>query len=623
MQKVSFKKGVITVTAAKYIILALFILALIGLGIFYAVVQKSVTTGCLGDTCASGDLSLDVFSRNKPTYSTSTNTQTVTLESIVQKSPFGVFSAFTAEAFAPFIEKNNMTISTYMDWADNHMRNLGAYWTRSNMQLLWDDIEPTIGAGYNWDNEMISDTIVKRIYESNGNLNWLGVFHDGGGNQTGVSPKGRKPLRNPLNYEKEFSAFVKAAVERYDGDGYADASSKVKVKYWQVANEVMTWEKSGKNVTDYVNMVRMVSKAVKSADPEAKIVLLAPTDARKTDEFLVKVINDLASEKMFDVIDVHQWGQASTWKMAAVSEYRALLDSKGLKNVEIWSAENGTWNGKPRMAPVVQTESDQASSLVKRYVYNLANGLDKLMWTNLVEWENYNDDTSSVYNSMGLVADGVGAGEDTTMNNIPRLSYYTYKLMTTKLEGTDWDKIEKISESDNIYAYSYPKTNGKNVWVLWWEDQYSTASEYTISFVAENMKEVVITRALPRFISGKNVTDFNSAFEYMKVPVIDGKISFKLIPGEGPIYIEDSAKANIVGVKVSAISAAADYNRADQLLTMLQANNTQTPVQNTKPGTINTTKLPAGGATTNPKCGDGVCDAMEMKNKALCPGDCR
>lgn len=617
MQKACSQKGAISITAAKYIILCLFIVILLGLGVFYIIIQKPTPAKCTGDNCFNTNSNTDIFSRNKPTYGSSTNSYTpsggngLSVDSIT-KSPFGIFTVFSANTFELFMKKNSLTNESYLEWADNHMKNIGAHWTRSNMQLRWDIIQPTIGGEYIWNNETLTDQIIKSIYSSQGNINWLGVFHEGNAS------------RNPLNYESEYSAFVKAAVERYDGDGSDDASSEVKVKYWQVGNEVMTWDKTGRSVFDYENLVRLISKAVKSADSEAKIVLLAPTDGRKTDSFLVQVINDLASEKVFDVIDIHQWGQASNWKMTAVPEYRTLLDSKGLKNVEIWSGENGTWNGKPRGAQVLQTESDQASSLIKRYVYNLANGLDKLMWNNMVEWENFNNDTSSIYNSMGLIADGVGGGEDTTMNNMPRLSYYTYKLMTSKLEGTNWDKIEKIGESDNLYAYLYPKTNGKNVWVMWWEDQNSIASSYPVSFAVSNMSEVIITRAIPRYISGKYVTDFSSAFEYTRVKVVNGKVDIKLIPGEGPVYIEDASKANIIGKEVVSLGFSTDYNRVDQLSTMIPQSAVQQQTQGgvQKPAGTNT-KPGVGVVNTNPKCGDGVCDAIETKNKAICPQDCR
>jgi hypothetical protein len=510
-----------------------------------------------------------------------------------ENSPFGVFTAFSYFEFTYFNQKMGFDVSAYMNWADEHMKDLGAHWTRSNLQLMWDKIEPVIGKGYNWNNEMGTDEIIKKIYASSGDINWLGVFHEQSGSKQGALPNGqagRPLLRNPLDYPNEYKAFVKAVVERYDGDGIDDVSPNVKVKYWQAGNEVMGWTGSGRNAPDYVDYVKLVSGAVKEADPEAKIVLIAPADGEVT-SFMKEVIQDLAKEKAFDVIDIHSWDKASNWKMNTVKEYRSLLDSLGLNYVQIWSCENGTWVGQPKGSPTIQTESDQALFLVKKYVYNLANGLDKLMWNNLMEWNNFNGSKDSMFNSMGLIGDGVGQGEDAATFNVPRLSYYSYKLMTQKLEGSNWKGIEKLIEDEDTYLYKFTNKNtGKEVFVAWHEGDGTT----DLSFEFKGTSALV-TEAIPKYDSGKSVTDYNSAFNKGGATVVNGKAMLKL--GSVPVYIEESNEnlstyqPTIIPKTQGSINQSLQDNQLNQ--------------------------------TVKGRCGDGVCGPIEKANPALCPQDCK
>lgn len=86
-----------------------------------------------------------------------------------------------------------------------------------------------------------------------------------------------------------------------------------------------------------------------------------------------------------DAVDVHHWGTTRGWKMTSIPEVCSLPDSLGRTDAEIFfCCEHGTWAGNPAGQPM-QTEEEQARSLVKRFVFNLTNGLDKLFWNNLME----------------------------------------------------------------------------------------------------------------------------------------------------------------------------------------------------------------------------------------------
>ncbi len=363
-----------------------------------------------------------------------------------EESRFGLFATHAPE-FGYFEQQMGFNHSQYWEWADGHVQNLDAHWTRSNLQLVWDICQPTIGGAYNWNNEMWTDSVIINIYEPGNELNWLGVFHEGG-----------PDLRNPLEYPLEYHQFVMDAVERFDGDSVAAVNPYVQVKWWQIGNEVMGWISQNHSAQDYVRWLRICEDAIHGADPEARIVLIAPTQATLADTFLFEVIRSAAGMDLFDAIDVHSWGPANTWEMEAVPVYRRLLDRFGYDQAQIWSCENGTWAygpaGSPYQPPVVQ-----ARFLAKRFAANLAQGLDKLFWNNLMEWNNFGGDPNCLFNSMGLIGDGAGCGEPPSMFNVLRPAYATYQILADFLDQpTEMIGLDSSNTIPNqLYSYLYHK----------------------------------------------------------------------------------------------------------------------------------------------------------------------
>ena len=387
--------------------------------------------------------------------------QPATSASLTSASRFGVFGAFTAFELRPFCQAAGFSEDDYMAWASTHMKELGAHWTRSNLQFVWDEIEPTVGGARDW-NAMEADDIIRAVYAPGNEVHFLAVFLTG------------RNLRNPLDRPDEYKAFVRAAVERYDGDGVDDLAAGVRVTHWQVGNEVFEWERTGRGAQEYAAWVRLVREGALAADPDARIVLMAPADdsaGRQVSAFLRDTIVELAPERAFDVIDVHHWGRAGDWQMPAVAEYRRLLDSLGLEHVQIWSAENGTWQGQPTQDPVLQTEDEQARSLVKRYVYNLNHGLDKLFWNNLVEWDRFMGHAGSIYNSMGLITDGRGPGEDPSRFNTERVAYWTYRTLAAHIDAGLARPLGALTGLPaHCHGYSYERlADGRRFSVLWSE----------------------------------------------------------------------------------------------------------------------------------------------------------
>lgn len=379
-------------------------------------------------------------------------------------SPFGIFGAYALE-YASFQERMDFDAAGYWDWVDGHFQELGARWTRSNLQLIWDSIEPQIGRSYRWQNKFRTDDVITRISQSPADVHWVGVFHEGG-----QSPDTQKsPLRDPLDYPDEYARFVKAVVERYDGDGIDDLAG-ITVKYWQIGNEYPGWERQGRTLEQYMDWVKLASSAIKEADPDARVVLIAETQGFTLKPWLEQAIEELAPSGDIDVVDIHHWGKAVDWKMPVVPQVCSLLDELGRPDMEIFSCEHGTWAGDPIGQPA-QSEEEQARSLVKRYVYNLNNGLDKLFWNNLMEWDAFGGQEGSIFNSMGLISDGLNSGDTPDRFNTPRIAYWSYYLLAHHL-GNDITGGERLDTGDNdVYLYRFPAGDNGGIRFVGWSEK--------------------------------------------------------------------------------------------------------------------------------------------------------
>lgn len=431
-----------------------------------------------------------------------------------QISPFGIMAAFAPSTLT------TISATDKVAWAGEKFRDLGAKWSRNVGELtIWGIIEPEFGKGYDWSG---SDEVLKKAYEIGGvSFNMVVVIVPQRG-------KGENP-DIPSDKENYYSKFVEALVERYDGDGINDYSPIIKVKYWQMTNEPFPrqWESAGGTIDGYVRFAELTHNAIKKSDPNAKIIL-GTFQLEKTEEInkLKQVIPKMKNKNLFDYVDTHYWNSGNNYKIP-VGEARSVLDSNGYSNAKMVALESGTWAEMRGRG----TEKDQANYLIKEYAYNIAHDFLLINWNNLVEWESFGRDTRNIYNYMGLIADG--ENNDTIPAGTPRLSYYTYKKMVEILEGSDWNNIQTIQESDGIYIYKFLK-NGKPIWVAW--NDNSGSQSITISGISST--QVKITEVIPKYESGKDVMDYNTAFNSYNQVSKDGKIS--LVLDDVPMFVEEN-----------------------------------------------------------------------------------
>ena len=112
-----------------------------------------------------------------------------------------------------------------------------------------------------------------------------------------------------------------------------------------------------------------------------------------------------------------------------------------------------------------------------------------------------------------------------------KLAWYSYQLMTDKLDGADHVWALESPQGTHLYRFT---TGGKSVWVAW-EDGVA-GSELTIEDIAAT--RVRVTKAVPNAESGRDIVDPTEAFDSSEREVDEGKVS--LVVTSLPLFVEET-----------------------------------------------------------------------------------
>ncbi|MDP1853612.1 MAG: hypothetical protein Q8L26_05370 [Candidatus Omnitrophota bacterium] len=482
------------------------------------------------------------FILQKPAFPQSVSAQRMQ-KNIRKDSPFGMHGAFSRPfltddiSFQEVVRMFSETKEPY-----SHVQDIGARWIRLSSDIYWSTVQPT------------------KEYVENGLYDWsfFDTLHGrvpSGVNTLGTISVGKERTKNNTwefvnkHVEEKYLEFVKKAVERYDGDGIDDMPGlKNPIKYWQIENEPAIFYEPRFDWQGFSHIVEITYKVIKENDPEAKIALgglaggnlvnnfndpFYPIFPKQLKDFYFPILKNLKDKNIYlDIFDIHYYsGDFSNWPNKWDDSWedmkdvyniiRKNLDANGYKNTKIWITETAT-------TEKINGEKAQAASLVKRYIYPLSFGVKKIFWWNMIEGEAPLGDNQPS-DHFGLVYDGIG--KDDPGYGVKKLSYYTYKKMTEILEGSDWDNIQIVQESNGIYVYKFTK-DGKPIWVAWNDN----SQEKQVTILGINSKQVKITEAVPKYESGKEVTDYNVAFITKTKAVSGGKAT--MILKDTPVFAE-------------------------------------------------------------------------------------
>ncbi|NJP07361.1 MAG: hypothetical protein HC837_17925, partial [Chloroflexaceae bacterium] len=88
---------------------------------------------------------------------------------------------------------------------------------------------------------------------------------------------------------QDYADYVKAMVERYDGDGIRDADGSPRITIWQIWNEPNAWETWPGTAAEYGELLKAGYAAAKEADPDVIVAvggLFVLDGSRKEDTFI-------------------------------------------------------------------------------------------------------------------------------------------------------------------------------------------------------------------------------------------------------------------------------------------------------------------------------------------------
>lgn len=343
---------------------------------------------------------------------------------------------------------------------------------------------------------------------------------------------------NPVQTDRldEYSAFVSSAIERYDGDGINDAEGSPVVTYWEIENEPDMPAPENYyfgSPKDYALALKTAYNAIKSASPNANVAIGSlAINLEYFEQILAELENlkDSEEDLFFDTFNLHIYGQdyeygrnpitgpGGTQDGPSISEVKALLAKYGYSDIGFIITETGTFSGTG-VNNITQTERNQAVSLIKRYVYLISEGVEGIYWFQIKYAQHLS--TRGDFAKISLI--------DRDGNK--KLSYYTYKNMVEILDGSNWDNVQTIQESDNIYIYKFTK-NDKPIWVVWNDNPQE--KQATVSGISSI--QVKITEAVPKYELGKEITDYSTAFNTESKTVQNQQITLTL--NNIPLFIE-------------------------------------------------------------------------------------
>lgn len=306
-----------------------------------------------------------------------------------------------------------------------------ATWVRA--QLNWENVEPVDVSPEEY-NFLSSDALTSAARADAGNVRFIATIHHAP-DWAAASPRG--PLY--VSALPDFAEFVGAIVERYDGDGLADAPGSPVVNYWEFYNEPDAnsdyfepgWGEFGGH---YAQMLSVVYPAVKSANPNAQVVMGGIAYDWFEDQdgpFVRSFLDDVLAAgggAHFDVMNFHSypafshtWAQQGPGLLEKTQAVRSKLAEYGVGHKPIVITEAGWHSDSPPQQP--SSPQIQARYVVQLFTQSLAADVDVMIWWML-------HDPGGFYYANGLVT-GEGSAQ-------PKLSFWAYQTAVAELTTAEF-----------------------------------------------------------------------------------------------------------------------------------------------------------------------------------------
>ena len=250
-------------------------------------------------------------------------------------------------------------------------------------------------------------------------------------------------------------------------------------------------------------------------------------------------------------------GIQSEWNNQIVP-MQQLFDKHGYTDLDLWvtqtgmqsapvSLQDGQWS-----APNIDkdySESKQAQAVPMIHSILLESGVEKVFWASTYEmvWVN---NPEHYFSKIGFIYNGLRNNQkrvdlDDLGYGVKKLSYYSYKLMVEKLEGSDWDTVQEIEvDEDYVRIYRFMK-NEKPTFVAWWDYwEEPNAKSKSVNLQLGLTGNVKITQAVPHFENGlllEQSDESYSEFFDTEIKTINNRAGILNIQlNYNPVYIEQN-----------------------------------------------------------------------------------
>lgn len=343
----------------------------------------------------------------------------------------------------------------------------GGYFDRPFFELFsWGMIEPEKGT-YDFSE---TDKTVKEAQENGlhilANIQTFSPWDNAKPEEKIIKDKEEGPAPSPSRKPNDMEAyknFIRKLVERYDGDGQDDMPDlKYPIYFWEVLNEPEMQEPPlvffDEPPEDYLEVLKVTYQTIKETFPEAQVLHagMAGMEDWMVD-FWDKVFA-LGATDYFDIANMHCIGHGEYLNIPAFKEFLAKYNI----DKPIWITEVQIEDRQEK-----KSKEEYAASLIRSYVFGLANGAEKFFYVNLK------------LPPQGLPPESEGGPGFSDLSTLVTQDgnknplFYAHKNIADKIGK--FSKVEKIKEKvegKTIIEGQYKFTvDNKTIYVLWGEGE--------------------------------------------------------------------------------------------------------------------------------------------------------
>lgn len=437
------------------------------------------------------------------------------------------------------------TLGIDLTLKDGYAEDLGVDTTRASLYIFH---------VYDWPNDVWNFKNRDAIYDdpAQRNINLILTFY---------MPKNMDKIRSAT-----FATYIKRTVERYDGDSDYGCSQSAPdcysagdnqyptwdaapiVKYWQIENEVdssFAWKDNPilQSPQNYAEIVNIIYPLVKEVCSDCQVILGSSLGSLNEAQNYFNQVFPLIGNH-YNAFDIHHFDKA-TGQYKNIETKFGYFKNKN-PNVPIILTETSTYSDTPitgstGLPKPTQTEEEQAADLVKRYIFYTSLGAKKVMWNFLYETPFGN--AEGIYWYTGLIYDGQGQYDKG--DGVKKLAYYTYKKLSEKTKGSNWNNIATLKKNEEgVYLFKLTKNN-QPIYVAWWDWFSGGASPKTVTLPVGDIttQTALITKVIPKQATGQEILDYSTAFETETATITNGSITITL--NKKPVIIEKGPEVSL------------------------------------------------------------------------------